>query len=113
MSEVNDKEIKIVGKGKATKEMVAAALTKPANNQQLIYCGPSFKNLQQFSVFKGELPEHVKKIIKDIPIAQSLFVKLKDFPSFQANLTTKGAVEYQLFEKVLIATKGGKLNVNV
>lgn len=48
---------------KATKEMVAGALTEEPEKevgQQLIYCGPTITEigLQQFSVFKNGIPEH-------------------------------------------------------
>ena len=78
--------------------------------QQLIYFGPSLKNLQQFQVFKGELPEHVKKYIIVQPILQNLFIEPKDLPVIQRNIGIKGTKEHQLHSLAVSVTKGGTIN---
>lgn len=91
-----------VKKGAKVKES-----TVDKSKQQLIYFGPSLKNLQQYQIFRGELPEHVKRYISLRPILQNLFIAPKDLPAIQRNILVKGTKENQLFELALSATKGG------
>ncbi|WP_313891124.1 hypothetical protein [Psychrobacillus sp.] len=91
--------------------------TKPKvadkSNQQLIYFGPTLKNLQQYQIFKGELPDHVKKHIETMPILKSLFIEPKELPLVQRNLVIKGSREYLLYELAASKTKGGIVNEEV
>lgn len=83
------------------------AIVEEKPKQQVVYFGPSIKNLQQYQVFKGELPDHVKKYITLRPILQNLFIEPKNLPLVQKNIVVKGTKEYQLYQLALAQTKGG------
>ncbi|MER2169033.1 MAG: hypothetical protein ABS938_00200 [Psychrobacillus psychrodurans] len=83
---------------------------KEKPKQQVIYFGPPLKNLQQYQVFKGELPDHVKRYITLQPIIQNLFIEPKDLPLVQRNIGIKGTKEYQLYQLAFGVQKGGILN---
>ncbi|MEK3955309.1 hypothetical protein [Psychrobacillus sp. FSL K6-1464] len=89
---------------KSTSEVV-----ENSNKQQLIYFGPSLKNLQQYQVFIGDLPSHVKKHIEINPALKELFVEPKELPLIQRNLKIKGTREQQLYDLVH-KTKGANSN---
>lgn len=83
---------------KVTKKMVKEAV-KPVehSSKTLVYCGPSIKSLQQYSVFKGELPDYLNKIIEEFPLIKSLFVSPIYLSRFREQLKIKGTKEHQLF----------------
>lgn len=75
----------------------------------VIYCGPSQPNgkLQQFQVFRGELPDSVKQLTKETPVLKELFVKVEDFPSFSASMKVNGTRENFLVKNAVKSMKGG------
>jgi hypothetical protein len=85
-----------------------SAKAKEKQPETLIYCGPTIRNgeLQQNSVFQGELPEHVKKHFSNAAI-QQLFVSPSDFTKVKKNITKEGTLENQLYRKALEYAKGG------
>lgn len=77
--------------------------------ESLIYCGPPLDNgnIQQYSVFQGELPAHVKKHLEN-PSVKELFIEPSELPRVRKNITTAGTLEHQLFLNALKYAKGGK-----
>lgn len=86
-------------KAKTPKVAVKKMLQK--QEQQLVYCGPTLDNLQQYSVFKGNLPSHVDQYISKFPALRSLFVTPKDLAKTRLNVSIKGTRENQLFETIM------------
>lgn len=84
-------------------------IKQAAEPKQYVYCGPTLKNgvLQQYSVFQGELPSHVKKLAAAEVAIKELIVDVKELGYVRKNLAIKGSLENQLFEKALIYAKGG------
>lgn len=77
--------------------------------ETLVYCGPSFPGeLDQYAIFKGKLPKHVQKHIKEYPIIKRLFVNIKEFPKFKLNVRFRGTKENQLYNKVIEYQKEAK-----
>lgn len=95
-----------------TKEMVKEAI-KPVGKslETLVYCGPSIKSLQQYSVFKGELPDHINKISEEFPLIKSLFVKPSNLSRFREQLKIKGTKEHQLFTVLVKQMKERSVNL--
>ncbi|MEK3996680.1 hypothetical protein MKY29_18360 [Psychrobacillus sp. FSL K6-2365] len=110
MSEVKEQLVEVKKSSSSKNSGVKATSTNENLKKQLIYFGPSLKNLQQFQVFKGELPEHVKKYINVQPILQNLFIEPKELPIVQRNIGVKGTKEHQLYSLALSVTKGGIVN---
>lgn len=92
---------------KVTSEMVKEVLApEESSSKTLIYCGPNYRQLQQYSVFKGKLPGHIQKMIIEFPLIKNLFVKPKELPHTRQQLKIKGTKEYQLFQAVVSQLKG-------
>lgn len=83
--------------------------TKKVEPTTLIYCGPSLRNgeLQQYSVFRGELPEHVKKHEQENFAVKELFVSTGDFGRTRRQIKIAGTRENQLYLKALEYARGG------
>lgn len=94
---------------KLAKLKSTSAVVEDFKKQQLIYFGPSLKNLQQYQVFIGDLPSHVKKHIEINPALKELFIEPKELPLIQRNLKIKGTREQQLYDLVY-NTKGANSN---
>lgn len=75
--------------------------------KQLIYCGPSLKDLQQNSIFRGEPPEHVKKHMEKNVGVRELFVEIKDLGKVRQNIYKQGTRENHFYIKALEYAKGG------
>lgn len=57
-----------------------------------VYIGPSVRGIvKQYTVFKGDIPEILKKFTQDHPIAESLIVPIEDFAEARRNLETAGS----------------------
>ncbi len=71
--------------------------------ESIIYCGPNLSNgiLQQFAIFKGELPKHIKDHIKKYPAIEGLFVAPSALSQVRNNIKTEGTKEYILFNQIL------------
>ncbi|MGO4890292.1 hypothetical protein ACJ2A9_21295 [Anaerobacillus sp. MEB173] len=72
----------------------------------IIYCGPSLKNLPQYSVFRGEPPEYVKWHMKQSGIVKELFVETGEFGRIRRNIKTQGTRENHLYLKALEYARG-------
>lgn len=75
----------------------------------VIYCGPTINNgeLQQYSVFRGELPEHVKKYLENEAV-NHLIVDVNRLASVKKNIMQRGTLDNQMYLKALEYAKGGK-----
>ncbi|CAM4111150.1 hypothetical protein [Mesobacillus thioparans] len=80
---------------------------KTGQPQTLVYVGPTIKNglLQQNSVYRGTLPEHIKKLVKEEGSLAELFIDVKELGEFNRKVNNQGSRENQLFKKAL--GKGG------
>ncbi|HQA07577.1 MAG TPA: hypothetical protein PLM20_07580 [Syntrophomonadaceae bacterium] len=74
-----------------------------ASKQRLIYCGPNVTGggLQQFMVFKGGCPEHLKKHLQACPAIQKLCVPISDFTKTRKDIITPGTAANQYYQEVL------------
>lgn len=83
---------------------------KKIEQKTLIYCGPSFKNgeLQQYSVFRGEPPEHIKKHLEGNFAIKELFVTTGEFGRVRRQIKNAGTRENQLYLKALEYARGGR-----
>ncbi|WP_100406671.1 hypothetical protein [Bacillus solitudinis] len=79
---------------------------KKTSEKQVIYCGPSLKNVQQYSIYRGEPPEHVKKHMEKSAVVKELFVETEDFGRIRRNIKMQGTRENQLYLKALEYVKG-------
>lgn len=82
-------------------------MSKKKKIESLIYCGPSFPGqVQQFSVFKGGIPEYLSNHLEKSPSFKSLFVPISEFRKVKERLNKKGSRENQLYQNVLKYQKG-------
>jgi len=74
-----------------------------ASKQRLIYCGPNVTGggLQQFMVFKGGYPEHLKRHLQACPAIQKLCVPISDFTKTRKDIITPGTAANQYYQEVL------------
>lgn len=88
--------------------MSTKSTKKQSKVETLVYCGPSLKNgeLQQNSIFRGTLPESVKKHMDNHAIRE-LFVSTSEFQKVTKNIKVQGTLENQLYKKALEYVKGG------
>lgn len=95
-----------------TKEMVKKAVEPvEKNSKTIVYCGPNIKSLQQYSIFKGELPDYINKLSEEFPLIKSLFVKPSYLSRFREQLKIKGTKEHQLFTVLAKQMKERSVNV--
>jgi hypothetical protein len=94
-------------KKEEVKETKQAKKETVIKKETLVYCGPSLRDLPQYSVFQGELPQYVQKHIEKSEVIKELFVAPKDLVSTRKRITETGTREHQLFNKVLEYVRGG------
>lgn len=77
--------------------------------ETFIYCGPTLKDgiLQQNSVFRGELPQHIVNIREKHPVISELFVSTTVFAHVSKNIKIQGTREHQLFQQAVKVAQGG------
>lgn len=68
----------------------------------MIYCGPSFNGeLQQFSIFKGEIPGHINKHIENCPDIEKMFFQVNELSKVRIKLKKQGSKENQMCKNIL------------
>lgn len=67
----------------------------PAKTERFIYCGPSLPTglLQQHTIYKGGIPEHLKNVIEKCPGIKSLFVPYSKLQAVTAAIQSAGSLE--------------------
>ncbi|MFY0521020.1 hypothetical protein ACOMCU_24825 [Lysinibacillus sp. UGB7] len=88
---------------KASPEMVGEAIKKASAKESadvLIYVGPTVKQLTRYASFVGGKPAHLKEHFENCKVLEKLFIKTKDFATFEQNLTDANSVEMMLFKKI-------------
>ncbi|MFW5433705.1 hypothetical protein [Paenibacillus apiarius] len=71
----------------------------------LIYVGPTFLNLTQYTTYTNGLPTYVKAMIERRPELHSLFLPVEDFPEKQNEVTRTGS-ELHVAYAAALKTKG-------
>lgn len=76
----------------------------------LIYCGPNLPGgiLQQFTIFKGDLPKHINEQIEKCPAIKELFITPNLLAKFRKDIQNEGTRENMLFNQVLQYERSGK-----
>lgn len=80
---------------------------KKTDAKVLIYCGPSLRNLQQYSIYRGEPPESVKYHMKESAAIKSLFVSPGELATTKNKINRPGTKENLLYKKALKYSEGG------
>lgn len=88
------------------------AVRKKEHNEEaksLIYCGPNLPNgiLSQFTVYRGEIPNHLDEHMKKCPSLEKLFVPVEALSTTLLAIETKGSAENALYQEVQAYVKGG------
>jgi len=80
---------------------VSTSRRQPARIERTIYIGPNLPGgqLSAFTVFKGELPAHVRDLREKTPELQRLFVPVSDLAAARQRLQKAGP-EAQAFRAV-------------
>lgn len=84
-------------------KQINTPLKTKAAKQRLIYCGPNVPGigLQQFMVFKGGYPEHLKKHLQACPAIQELCVPVSDFAKGKKGVIVPGTAANQYYQEIL------------
>lgn len=68
----------------------------------LIYCGPNFTGeLQQFSIFKEGIPDHIKTYIEKCPEIKRMFYPTSKLIKVRNKIKEQGSKENQMYIKIL------------
>lgn len=93
---------------KATKE-TAKQEVQTTEVEQLIYLGPTLPSrLNQYALFRGGVPAHLRETIAGIPELSTLFVPVKEFAQRQLDLRKVGTPLQAAYAAVLSKLKEGK-----
>jgi hypothetical protein len=87
-----------------TATTTAAAATTTTTTEQVIYCGPTLPakyGLQQYTVFKGGIPDHIQSIIKDYAPLGVLIVDVEKLGATKAAINTTGTVEAVTYKNIV------------
>ncbi|QKS70254.1 hypothetical protein FLK61_26195 [Paenalkalicoccus suaedae] len=79
-------------------EQEAIEVKAEPKNEKVIYIGPTFNGIQQFTALE-KVPESFKEVNEEHAFFKYLFVKFSDFPKARQNVFKTGTREYQLVEK--------------
>ena len=67
----------------------------------VIYCGPSIRNIvQQFAVFKGNIPAVLKDFSVKCPAVNQLLISAAELGKVRANLSIKGSSENVFYNQI-------------
>lgn len=86
---------------------------KQKKKERLVYCGPNFNGeIQQYSIFIGGIPHHVKHHGEACPSFLKLFVDKGKLAETRKNINVPGKLEYELYKNVKdyqekLKTEGG------
>lgn len=74
----------------------------PAKTERLIYCGPSLPGglLQQHTIYKGGIPEHLSDIIVKCPGIKSLFVPYVKLQQVTTAIQSPGSLENLRYREI-------------
>lgn len=78
---------------------------KQEEGDALIYVGPTFPNLTQYTTFTNGLPMYIKTMLERRPELRSLFLTIEDFPEKQNEVTRTGS-ELNVAYTAALETKG-------
>jgi hypothetical protein len=77
-------------------------MSKKRTIETLVYCGPSFMGqVQQFSVFKGGIPNYLDNHIENCPSIKNLFIPISKLAITRNKLNKQGSRENQLYKNIL------------
>lgn len=93
---MSEKDIETKSKSKVAKGKPNAEIT--GTN---VYCGPTLKNLQQFAIYQGDPPAHVKIHLESNAAINALFVPINELSKTKDNTSLPGKREYLLFQKAI------------
>lgn len=76
--------------------------TKLKAKGPMIYCGPSFNGeLQQYSIFKGEIPGHLNIHMENCPDIQKMFYPVTELAKVRSKIKEQGSRENQIYISIL------------
>ncbi|MBP2654249.1 MAG: hypothetical protein H6Q73_1818 [Firmicutes bacterium] len=81
----------------------SAKVDAAATTSQVIYCGPSLPakyGLQKHTIFLGGLPDHVAKLVSEIPAIGMLIVPVESLVATTKALRRSGCVESASYKAI-------------
>ena len=82
--------------------------------KQCMYIGPSISGVIKTStIFIGELPARLNKLIEELPCVRNLIVPIDRLTRAKQALSEQGSVENVSYHQVLDYKEGEKTNVNI
>lgn len=82
--------------------------------KQCMYIGPSISGVIKTStIFIGELPARLNKLIEELPCVRNLIVPIDRLTRAKQALSGQGSVENVSYHQILDYKKGEKTNVNI
>jgi hypothetical protein len=73
--------------------------------EQVVYIGPTIREVQSHSTFLNKLPLPVEETLKKYPYLKGLFIKVTEVPQALQNLKKPGSKEALLYEKAMKEAK--------
>lgn len=75
---------------------------KNIEKKTVVYLGPSIPNIvAENSIFRGELPEKIQNIQKELPVIKILFVPIEKLIAAKKELTENNSAKAICYNKVL------------
>ena len=92
-----------MAKDKIVDEVVADVAVND-KKESLIYVSPNIPGglLSQYTVFRGEIPFHVKGLIDKYPVMDKLLVPVKEYPKIMALLNDPNSAISQARKEFII-----------
>ncbi len=57
-----------------------------------VYIGPTYPGLKRYTIFAGDLPEHVAQMVKEKPSLAAMFVPADELAEAKKNVTRTGHI---------------------
>lgn len=81
---------------------------EPEKIKSIIYCGPSIRNIvQQFAVFKGNIPNSLKDFAVQCPAVNQLLIPTTELGKVRADLGIKGSSKNVFYNQIQEYIKKG------